>query len=130
VGYELDASGWPIAHFKFIGRLDDAEIERYFHDSDSLVAGSREYACVMDGTSMLVPEAEFVKRQALWIREHSDGMRRLNHGIAFVMPSALIRGLVRAVMYFQAIPVPYDMFNESGSALAWARERAADIARR
>jgi len=29
----------------------------------------------MDGTNMLVPEAELVRRQARWIREHGLGDR-------------------------------------------------------
>lgn len=123
MGYELDKSEWPVAQFRFLGRLEPADVERYFQDSDTIVSGTSRYACVMDGRAMLVPEVEFVKRQGLWITAHADSMRRVNCGIAFVTTSALVRGLVRAVMHFTAMPVEHASFSDLNEAKLWARSR-------
>ena len=124
MGYALDSSGWPIVQFKFIGRLTQLETDRYFADGDALVTGRRPYVCIMDGTVMLTPDVDFVRRQARWIHEHRQEMLQVNRGIAFVMPSALVRGLVRAVMHFQEMPVPHASFADLESALAWGQKRA------
>jgi hypothetical protein len=124
MGYHYHTQDWPVVRFEFIGRLSADEIAAYIADADALVAGGRPYATVMDGSHMLLPEAEFVRRQARWIREHGADMQRLNRGIAFVAQSTVIRGLVRAVMHFQEMPVPYAWFSNLAEAMVWAQERA------
>lgn len=130
MGYEFDTSEWPIVRFTFIDRLSVAETERYFEDADKLVHGTRSYACVMDGTDMLLPETPLVRRQALWIHANGEAMQRVVRAIAFITPSALVRGVVRAVLHFQTIPVPYASFSDLEEGVAWAREqmRAPDVA--
>ena len=49
-----------------------------------------------------------------------------HRGIAFVVRSTLIRGLVRAVMHFQAVPVAHEWFANVEDAMAWAAIQAAD----
>jgi len=123
MGYTLDTQMWPIVHFKFIGHMTAAETDRYFNDSDAIVNGGRSYVCVMDGTEMLIPSVEFVRRQADWIRANREAMRRVNRGIVFVMTSAVIRGLVRAVMRFERMPVDYIACSKLEEGIAWARTR-------
>jgi hypothetical protein len=120
MGYEFDTSAWPVVHIRFVGRLTSEESAQYFRDSDALVQGGRRYATVMDGRTMLTPEVDFVRRQAQWITDHIGAMQRLNCGIAFVAESALVRGLVRAVIHFQPMPVENRVFSEIGAASRWA----------
>jgi hypothetical protein len=97
VGYVYDASAWPVVQFRFSGRLSAAENEQYFRDSDALLLAPPGFTCVMDGVGMQVPEVEFVRQQASWIRTHSEGIRQVNRGFALVAPSAMIRGRERAM---------------------------------
>jgi hypothetical protein len=126
MGYLYHAQRWPVVRFEFRGRLTADDMAAYIADSDALIAGGKPFANVMDGTNMLVPEIEFVRQQARWIRDNAEGMRRLNRGIAFVAPSTVIRGLVRAVMHFQALPVEYAWFANADEAMEWAGTRASD----
>ena len=126
MGYRHHTDAWPVVRFEFIERLSSEDIAQYMADSDALVAGGKPFANVMDGSNMLLPEAEFVRRQAAWVRDHVEDMRRLNRGIAFVVRSTLIRGVVRAVMHFQAIPVPHEWFANLEDAMAWAANQAAN----
>jgi hypothetical protein len=125
VGYHYDTSEWPVVQFRFVGRLNTAEADRYFADADMLVSGGRAYCCVMDGSEMLMPEAEVVLRQTRWLRNHYELMSRVNRGVAFIAPSAVVRGLVRAVLHFQTLPCPHASFTELAAGLEWARLRAA-----
>jgi hypothetical protein len=124
VGYTYDESEWPAAQFRFVGRPSSDEVEAYFRDISALVHGERPYACVINGLDMLIPEREFVRRQALWIQQNANDMRRVNRGVAFVLGSAMIRGLVRAVHHIQPAPVPSATFSELAEGIAWAREVA------
>lgn len=126
MGYQYDTSAWPVVQFRFIGRLDVNDSNRYFDDANAVIRSHRRYACVMDGSTMLLPEVEFVRRQALWLREHREQIRAVNVGIAFVASSALIRGLVRAVLHLQPLSVPYASFSELERGVAWARTRTYD----
>lgn len=126
MGYCYHTDAWPVVRFEFIGRLTADEINQYLADSDSLIAAGKPFASVMDGSNMLLPEAEYVRKQAIWVRDHVEDMRRLNSGIAFVVRSTLVRGVVRAVMHFQEIPVPHDWFANVDEAMAWAATQAAN----
>lgn len=124
--YRYHTDAWPVVRFEFIGRLSAEEITQYLADSDALIAGGKPFATVMDGSGMLLPEAEFVRKQAGWVRDHVEDMQRLNCGIAFVVRSTLIRGVVRAVMHFQEIPVPHAWFATLEDAMAWAASQTAN----
>lgn len=127
MGYVYDASGWPVVLFRFSGRLDIADNERYFRDSNALLEAPPGFTCVLDGVDMALPEVELVRQQANWIRTNREAMRQVSRGFALIAPSAVIRGLVRAVFHIQPLPVPYAIFAELDEGLAWARERATAL---
>lgn len=124
MGYVYDDSAWPVLQFRFSGRLDEVENDQYFRDSDSLLQAPPGFTCVLDGMSMQMPEVDLVRRQAHWIRLNREGIRRVNRGFALVAPSAVIRGMVRAVFHIQPLPVPYALFAELEDGIEWARKRA------
>ena len=124
MGYVYDDSAWPVVQFRFSGRLNAAENERYFRDSDALLQVAPGFTCVLDGVDMQIPEVELVRQQAAWIRANREAVRRVNRGFALIAPSAVIRGMVRAVFHIQPLPVPYAIFAELDEGLVWARDRA------
>jgi hypothetical protein len=123
MGYIFDTSEWPIAQFRFIGRLNPTEREQYLSDADTLIARNEAYACVLDGRHMIMPDSELVRRQSQWIRDNRAAMARLNRGTAFITASAMIRGLVNAVLFFQPFPAPHAFFGTVPEGMSWARAR-------
>jgi hypothetical protein len=123
MGYEFDTSAWPIVQFRFIGRLNPSEREQYLSDADTLIARDEVYGCVLDGRRMIMPDSELVRRQSQWIRDNREAMSRLNHGTAFITASAMIRGLVNAVLYFQPFPSPHAFFGTVPEGMSWVRAR-------
>jgi hypothetical protein len=126
MGYRFDTHSWPVVCFEFVGRLSADELKKYFADSDALMSGS-PFAVVVDCSHMLVPEVEFVRKQANWLREHSAEMTRVTRGVALVVHSTLIRGLIRAVLHFQDIPVAYEWFADRDHAMTWASARTKSM---
>lgn len=125
MGYRLHTDDWPVVRYEFIGRVSADELDQYFAHANALVTGGKPYACVMDATDMLLPDADLVRKQVAWLREHDEAMRRTVRGIALVVESTMIRGLVRAVMHFQDVPVPLEWFATLKEAMPWAAARAA-----
>ena len=121
VGYAYDDKAWPIVTFTFTDRLTAAEMVAYFRDSDALIAGGRRYALVFDALAALTPESAFVRRQAKWTRDNFAAMEQLNAGMAFVINRPVIRGVLRAVLHFQSLPVPYGVHDTMESGTSWAR---------
>ena len=119
-----DASAWPVLQFRFSGRMNAAEHDQYFSDADWLLSAPAGFTCVLDGVAMQMPEVELVRRQSSWIRQNSAAIRSVNRGFALVAPSAVIRGMVRAVLHIQPLPVPYAVFAELDEGIEWARQRA------
>lgn len=124
MGYVYDDRAWPVVQFRFSGRLTALENDRYFCDSDALLQAAPGFTCVLDGVAMQMPEVELVRQQANWIRTNRAAIRRVSRGFAIVAPSAVLRGMVRAVLHIQPLPVAHAVFAELEEGMAWARERA------
>ncbi|HET8938317.1 MAG TPA: hypothetical protein VFN67_32960 [Polyangiales bacterium] len=122
VGYELNTREWPVVHFRFFGRLQPDERERYLLDADDLIRVDKPYVCIYDGREMLTPDSDFIRKQADWIRINRELVTRLNRGTAFITSSAMITGLVRAIFYFQPFPAPYAFFRTLPDAVSFVQE--------
>lgn len=123
MGYRFYTATAPLYRFELAGRLSAEETDQYFADTKGVLDTGRPHAVVIDTTAMLVPEVEFVRRQANWLRDNLAELRRLDLGVALVIRSSLIRGLLRAIMHFQEIPCPHALFEDVDEATTWAKER-------
>lgn len=124
-----DVGAWPVVHFRFKGRPSAAETDQYFRDSDKLLSAAPGFACVLDGVDMQMPEVDLVRRQATWIRANRETIRVVCRGFAIVAPSAVLRGMVRAVLHLQPLPVPHAVFSELDAGIDWAESRTTIVVR-
>jgi len=123
VVFSADESEWPIVKLTIEGYFTPTDMREYFELADRLVGGDRRYAMVYDARNLKTPDAAFVRKQAQWTKANLEGMGRMNLGMAFVINNAMVRGFLRAVLYWQRLPVPHSVHDNLDSGLEWARER-------
>jgi hypothetical protein len=124
----IDTSAWPLVRVTFAGVASDEAFARYL-DEYAAFFKRGTYVTVFDARLSLNSKAGHRRRQAEWLRQHDQAVRRLCLGTAFCVSSPLTRGAITAVFWLQPPPCPYFVTESMPEAEAWARERLAAIAR-
>jgi hypothetical protein len=110
-GIEVDESNWPIIVTVFPASIQDASLlavlkhlEQLMRDAD---ARGDKLFFITDLTHMRdVPNATQRRYTGEWIQRTFDLQRAASLGAAQVTPSAVLRGIITAVFWFQKTPTP------------------------
>ena len=122
----VDSQRWPLVVFRFANEVTLRQLEAYLAHQVEMLLRRERSASVVIVESLRMWEPALVKRQATWIREHHDELRRASLGVALVMTSPLARGILKAVLWMQPMPQPHKVCSTVEEALAWVAGRFAD----
>ena len=112
---------WPLLEIRFEGELDDREFEAYLEEYERYFARGEQYAATfITEPHSPMTKARHAKLQTEWISKHEAQLSALCVGAAFVLPSAVMRGALRAMLWMQPLPVPYRVFGSGSEAVDWA----------
>lgn len=87
----------------------------------------RKTVVVIDASLGLRPTPTQRKMQADWINEHRELLAATCLGIAFVIPSPLVRGALTAIFWIAQLPIPHTVHGTLASAIDWAAARLAAV---
>lgn len=102
------------------GLLTDAEFEEQLAFLDRLLQQGRRFGLVVDTHHQRMMPIAQVRRQAVHLQASTELARRWCAGVALVIPSAVIRGVLKVVMGIAPMPVRYGLFEREAEAVAWA----------
>ena len=109
---------------RYGGRPDDVAFEDYLERYTALMSRGIPYASVYSTMpSSRMPPVSYVKRQAAWMKEHSELAAKHCRGLAFALPSPLMRGVLRAVLAMQPLGAQHIIVDDEAEAIAWAKGR-------
>ena len=118
---QFDESRWPVLSITFTAEPTDEEFAEYLDRYSKVYIGRRErYALVLitaPGLPMTKPAQ--ARAQANWIRDNEDVIENLCAGIAFVLPSPVQRGVLRAILWMQGLPAPHRVFQDVDEGHRW-----------
>jgi hypothetical protein len=83
----------------------------------------RPYVLLLETHHSKMTSFRQAQRQAQWMKERRTLLQRQVLAIAFVLPSAVLRGALKVVFQLQPMPVPHEIFNDSEDARRWALAR-------
>jgi hypothetical protein len=119
----FDDSDWPLLRVTFPGTQTDAELKDYFQ----LLRGYRNrrvrYAVMLDGNQSLGFSPQQRKMHADYLKEGLAIPQHAPVAIAFVAGSPLRRGVLTAVFWFVKPSSPYEIFETTGEAERWLKDR-------
>jgi hypothetical protein len=122
----VDADRWPLVVFRFSHEVTLSQLEAYLARQEEMLLRRERSASLVIVESLRMWEPAVVKRQAAWIKEHHDELRRASIGVALVMTSPLARGILKAVLWMQPMPQPHKVCSSVEEALRWVAGRFAD----
>ena len=103
--------------------LSDAEFEEQLEAVDVLLHRAEPFVLVIHTHHQRMMPLAQVRRQVSHMKAREVLARKHLRGIALVIPSSVIRGVLKVVLTLAPMPVPYGVFDGAAEALAWAEQR-------
>jgi hypothetical protein len=122
--FDIDESQFPIIHIHRSGTLSDEQFETFLARFDELMATRLQpYVLVFEMHESAMTPFGQAQRQASWMKERQALLKRQVLGMAFVLPSSVLRFALKVIFQLQPMPVPHEVFNDTDSARRWALAR-------
>ena len=122
---EIDDRLWPLVIFRFRFRPSMDELERYLARQEEMLARKQPMISLVQAEQAKLWESPVLRRQAEWIKDHEALLRQYSLGVAMVMQSPIVRGMLKAILWIQPMPQPYTVCSSVEEGLRWLRERVA-----
>ncbi len=121
----IDMSFMPIFMVVHEGQLTDQEFADYLAETERSLYGpeSRKRVLIQDARNAGQSPPTQRKMQAEWLKKHEARLRNIALGTAFVIDSALVRGILTAILWLQPLPMPHEVCGTIEEALDWADKR-------
>jgi hypothetical protein len=117
----IDDSGFPIVRVTFTGSVSNEEFDEYLAGMSRMIGRRQPNVTILDARHSARTPAVQRKKQADWIKQHEAELRRYSCGTAFVITSALIRGVLTAILWLQPMPQAHTVVGSLDEAERWAR---------
>lgn len=118
----VDTARWPLIYVRWVGLADAPVMEAYLRDlTVAITTRPGKRVMIMDATDLGMVSAAGRKMQADWMKLHDANTRARTAGIAFVLPSALLRGGLTAVLWLQPLGCPYAVVKDVPTAVERCR---------
>jgi hypothetical protein len=122
----IDERHWPLVVFRFSGGVSLEELERYLKRQDEFMARGQRTVSLVIAEKLGMWEPRVMRRQAEWIKQHEQALRETALGVAMVMPSPVVRGMLKALLWMQPMPQPHAVVSTAAEGLAWLRKRCLE----
>ncbi len=109
---------------RYQGRPSEQGFQEYLERYTELVERGVPYAAVYTthpGSRM--PSPRQVRMQAGWMKEHRELYASLSRGLAFHLPSPVMRGVLRGILAIQPLGAQHVVVDTEEEAMRWALAR-------
>lgn len=120
--FDFDDSEWPLLTIRFSGSPTDEEYEAYLNKYETYLERPERYGLVVvtePNTPMTKPR--HAKMQATWIRDNYDRLAAKCVGISFVMPGPMMRGVIKAILAMQSMPMEHSVYSKELDSREWVK---------
>jgi hypothetical protein len=115
----LDDSSWPLVIFTAVGTTTDADHDDHLADVYALLGRREPFGIVFDLSSAAPITAVHRKKQVDWMVRNHSMIKTYLICIGFVMPSAIWRGVLRAILWMHPLPFAHVVEDNVGAATRW-----------
>ena len=109
---------------RYDGRPGDASFQAYLETYTDLVYRRVPYATVYSTLpGARIPSGANARQQAAWMKREQPMIGEFCQGLAFCLPSPLMRGVLRGILKMQPISAEFVVVDKEADAIAWAKAR-------
>jgi hypothetical protein len=101
--------------------LTDAAVASVLRQLEARLARNSRHVLIFDMTQTGTPNAIQRQMLAAHMKKNRELIRRSVLALGVVVQSSLVRGVLTAIFWIEAPPVPHQIFETSIEAASWAR---------
>jgi hypothetical protein len=121
---EIDRSQNLLVVVRFNRGPTDDEFRQYLADYTLVLEKEPRLGAVFVTTpDMPMTPPRHVRLQAQFMKQYRELIEQRVIGIAFSLPSPLMRGVLRGVLMIQPIPCPHAVVGTEAEGVAWVKAR-------
>jgi hypothetical protein len=109
---------------RYDGRPNDAAFNAYLERYTELVHRGQPYATVYSTLpDARIPTGSNARKQAAWMKNEREAIAGYCQGLAFALPSPVMRGVLRGILAMQPLGAEHIVVDDEAEAIEWARAR-------
>jgi hypothetical protein len=112
---------WPLLVHVLEGATSLTQLEIWLTKLEGYLARKQKTMTLCVARDLKIWEPALLRRSADWMREHRESMRANSLGFAFVLPSPVARGMLKALLFMQPLPQGHHVSSTVADALIWIR---------
>jgi hypothetical protein len=121
---EIDRSQSLLVVVRFLRGPTDDEFRQYLADYTKVLEAEPRFGVVfVTAPAMPMTPPRHVRLQAQFMREYREQIEKRVIGVAFSLPSPLMRGVLRGVLMIQPMPCPHTVVGTEAEGVAWVKAR-------
>ena len=121
---EIDRSQPLLVVVRFLRGPTDDEFRQYLADYTQVLETEPRFGAVfVTAPAMPMTPPRQVRLQAQFMKGYRELIEKRVVGIAFALPSPLMRGVLRGVLMIQPMPCPHTVVGTEAEGVAWVKAR-------
>jgi hypothetical protein len=120
----FDRSEFPIITINFTGTSEnESNFELYLSELEKNYTFQKEFSLIFELTKAPIPKLNYQLKQANWMKANEDNIKTYCRGVAYIIPSSIMRNILKFIFSVQKNPVPFSVFSTLEEGKLWAAER-------
>jgi hypothetical protein len=121
---EIDRKQPLVVVVRFHGGPTDEEFKDYLAEYTRILETEPRFGAVFvtTPTAPMTPPRQ-VRQQAAFMKEYRALMEARVVGVAFALPTPLMRGVLRGILMLQPMPCPHTVVGTEAEGVAWLKAR-------
>lgn len=121
---EIDQSQNLLVIVRFLRGASDDEFRQYLSDYSALLERLNRFGAVfVPARDLPMTPARQVRLQAEFMKNNRDKIAQRVVGVAFSLPSPLMRGVLRGILMLQPMPCPHTVVATESEGVSWVKAR-------
>jgi hypothetical protein len=121
---EIDRSQQLLVVVRFNHGPTDQEFEQYLLDYRGVLESARRFGAVyVTSPSLPLTPPRHVRQQAQFMKDCRSLIEERVVGVAFSLPSSLMRSVLRGILMMQPMPCPHTVVATEPEGVSWVKAR-------
>ncbi len=116
-----DRTRWPLVHLLADGAVTHSGTRQLFAHIDALLEQPEPFAIMMEIRNPRGVEVPHIREWAAFLGDRRELLERRLLGVAFVMPSPMMRGAMRVLFSWVGPPFEFAVVDAAEAGLAFLR---------
>jgi len=119
----FDDKRWPVLHVSSPLQFNDAAFNAYLAQMGAYLERKQPHVIVFDATKTQLMSASQRLAQANWLKANRPALQQFCLGVAFVIDSMVVKGMLSAILMFAPLPYDHVVVKSLSEAEAWAHKQ-------